>query len=59
MRRVLHIVTQPGDALTRGIIAVQQERAENEIKVADLTQGQPDYRELLEEIFAADSVESW
>lgn len=59
MRRVLHILTQPDDPLAREMIAHQQARPENEIRVADLTERQPDYKELLEQIFAADSVQSW
>jgi hypothetical protein len=59
MRRVLHILTRPDDALARQIIALQGSRAENEIAVADLTGPSPDYNELLEKIFAADAVETW
>ncbi|MGA2173857.1 MAG: hypothetical protein ABSH38_02630 [Verrucomicrobiota bacterium] len=59
MRRVLHILTRPDDALAREVIARQKIRPENEIEVADLTRPGPDYRELLEKIFAADSVETW
>jgi hypothetical protein len=59
MRRVLHILTRPDDALAREVIARQKRKPENEIEVADLTLPGPDYKELLDKIFAADSVQTW
>ncbi len=59
MRSVLHILTRPNDALARELIARQKNIAENKVEVVDLTQPEPDYKALLEKIFAADSVESW
>jgi hypothetical protein len=59
MRRVLHILTRPDDALARKIIARQKESQPDGIEIADLTKPQTDYAEVLERIFAADSVESW
>jgi hypothetical protein len=59
MPRVLHIVTRPEDALAREIIARQREKQRDGIEIVDLTKPQPDYGQLLEKIFAADSVESW
>jgi hypothetical protein len=59
MRTVLHIVTRPNDPLAREIIADQRGDGENKIEVADLTKPQPDYKELLENIFAAESVQIW
>jgi hypothetical protein len=59
MRRVLHILTRPEDALARGVIARQRSLAENQIEVVDLNGPAPDYRELLEKIFASDSIETW
>ena len=59
MRRVLHIVTRPADAASAELIAAQRELAAHEVRVCDLTQPEPDYRALLEEIFAADSVAVW
>lgn len=59
MRRVLHILTRPSDLLVREMIARQQTSAENAVVVADLTQGRPDYAQLLEEVLAADSVQCW
>jgi hypothetical protein len=59
MRSVLHILTRPDDALARELIALQKNIAGNKVEVADLTLPEPDYKSLLEKIFAADSVESW
>jgi hypothetical protein len=59
MPRVLHILTRHDDALAREIIARQKENHLEGIEIVDLTKPRPDYEELLEKIFAADSVESW
>jgi hypothetical protein len=59
MRLLLHILTRPDDALAREIITRQQGGGENKTVVADLTQPQPDYKELLDNIFAAESVQVW
>jgi len=59
MRRVLHILTRPDDALVRELIARQKNAAGNKVEVVHLTRPEPDYKALLEKIFAADSVESW
>ncbi len=59
MRVLLHILTRPDDPLAREVINRQQGGGENKIVVADLTRPQPDYKELLENIFAAESVQVW
>jgi hypothetical protein len=59
MRTILHILTRPDDALAREIIAQQQTGGENRLVVEDLTKLQPDYKRLLENIFAAESVQVW
>jgi hypothetical protein len=59
MRLLLHILTRPDDAPAQEIITRQQRGGENKTVVADLTKPQPDYKELLENIFAADSVQVW
>jgi hypothetical protein len=59
MRRVLHILTRPDDALPRELIALQKSNPENRLEVVDLTRPGPDYKDLLDRIFAADSVETW
>ena len=59
MRKVLAIVTQQNDPLNDAVIAQEQFLPEHEVKIVDLTTGEPDYRALLEDIFAADSVQVW
>ncbi len=59
MRRVLHILTKPDDALAQTLVSLQENTAAHQVEVVDLTQPKPDYEALLEKIFAADSVESW
>ena len=59
MRILLHILTRPEDSLSREIISLQQAAGENLTKVVDLTGPQTDYKQLLENIFAADSIEIW
>ena len=59
MRKVLIIVTQQNDPLLEAVTAQQQYLPEHEVKVVDLTAGEPDFRVLLEAIFAADSVQVW
>lgn len=59
MSTLLHILTQPADALANEIIAKQKANPENKIEIVDLTQAEADYKKLLEKIFAADSVQVW
>jgi hypothetical protein len=59
MRRVLHILTRPNDALAQEVMAGQNSSAECIVETVDLTVPTPDYTKLLEKIFAADSVQSW
>ncbi len=59
MSYLLHILTIPEDALAAQMIPIQREQAGHEVKVVDLTKPDADYRALLEEIFAADSVQVW
>jgi hypothetical protein len=58
MPTILHILTRPDDALAQDIIRLQQD-AEQKIVVVDLTQPKPDYKSILLDIFAADSVQVW
>lgn len=58
MRRVLHILTRPEDALARDVIARQKEISGIRIDVVDLNEA-PDYKGLLEKIFDAHSIETW
>ena len=59
MARLLHIVTKSEDALAKEIISKQGENSENQIEVVDVSQGTPDYKELVQKIFNADSVQVW
>lgn len=59
MRRVLHILTRADDALAREVMDRQKSIPDHKVEAVDLTVPSPDYKELLEKIFAADSVESW
>jgi hypothetical protein len=60
MARIIHILTRENDPLPASIIAAQ-EATGHETRVIDLTEVDPngDYSILLEEIFAADSVQVW
>lgn len=60
MARIIHILTREDDPLPASII-VAQETAGHETRIIDLTEVDPngDYSILLEEIFAADSVQVW
>jgi hypothetical protein len=58
-RTVLHIVTRTDDALAVEVIAAQRTQPELEVGAVDLTAPGPDYENLLEKIFAADSVSVW
>ena len=60
MARIIHILTREDDPLPAIIIAAQ-ETSGHEARVVDLTEVDPngDYSILLEEIFAADSVQVW
>ncbi len=59
MRILLHVLTRADAELAQKIIAAQKLKIENQVEVVDLTQAEPDYRELLEKIFKADSVQVW
>ena len=59
MKRLLHILTMPDDNLAETVINSHRQLQDREVMVVDLTDGAPDYDALLEEIFAADSVQVW
>ena len=59
MGKILVIVTHKNDPHNDAVIAQEQFLPEHQVKIVDLTAGEPDYRALLEEIFAADSVQVW
>lgn len=59
MRTILHILTDSGDELARRTIEQQRTQPETQVKVVELTQPEPDYGAVVDQIFAADSVEVW
>lgn len=59
MRQILHILTKAHDALPDAIVSAQQERPDQQVIVVDLNVPEPDYRALLQSIFAADSIQVW
>jgi hypothetical protein len=59
MTCVLHIFTQPDDSLAQKIIAQQKSAPGLKVEIVDLRLPEPDYKDLLGKIFAADSVECW
>jgi hypothetical protein len=59
MPRVLHILTQPEDALARESARAHEVNGTVDIDVLDLTVPDPDYARLVERLFAADAVIVW
>ena len=59
MRQVLIIVTTENEPLAEVTIAAQRHLPDQQVTIFDLTQPKPDYRALLAEMFAADSVQVW
>lgn len=59
MTSILHILTKPGDVFAAELVATQTALPDCKITLADLTKPDPNYTELLEQIFAADSVAVW
>jgi hypothetical protein len=56
MRTILHILTRPEDEVTRQLIERQRSLPETAVEVVSLSNQSPDYEQLVEKIFAADSV---
>jgi len=59
MRKILLVITRPLNPLDEVVIAHESHLSGCEIKSVDLTAEEPDYRALLHEIFAADSIQVW
>ena len=57
MHTILHILTRPDDDLTRTLVAAQRALPDTNVEVVELTATAPNYDTLVEQIFAADSVE--
>jgi hypothetical protein len=58
MNKILHVMTREGDELAEAIMAADLE-ADMSVTVIRLSAADPDYKELLEAVFEADSVQSW
>ena len=59
MKTQLHIVTRPLEASKVELLEAIRRESDLEVRVVDLTVSGPDYRALVEAIFAADSVVTW
>ena len=59
MRKILLIITRPLNPLDEVVIAHESHLPGCEVKSVDLTAEEPDYRALIHEIFAADSIQVW
>ncbi|MBI1840594.1 MAG: hypothetical protein HYR88_07040 [Verrucomicrobia bacterium] len=59
MKRLLHVLTRPDDALALDIIAQHEGTPGIEVRVVRLDQESPDYRGLVELVFESDSVQVW
>lgn len=59
MRKVLCILTTPGDELAKAVVSAEKEVPDCAVETFDLSGPQPDYEKLLEAIAAADSLQVW
>lgn len=59
MRNVLLVLTKSLDPLNDIVTAVERTLPDHEVTVMDLTVERPDYGQLLDAVFAADSVQIW
>lgn len=59
MNHILHITTRRDDAFAKSVIEQEQSQPETRCEVIDLTKRDANYDELVQKIFAADSVQVW
>lgn len=59
MKTALHLFGKGENELAKQVIDLQRAEQDCKVEVAELEKAQVDYRELLEKIFAADSVHIW
>ena len=59
MRQILNILTEANRDLVSSVIDSQKAQKDVQVAVVDLASGDVDYDQLLDQIFAADSVEVW
>lgn len=59
MTRILHIITSRNVPLATVVVAAQEKLSDCEVKSVDWTGAEPNLVELLDEIFKADSIQTW
>ena len=59
MTTQLHILVRPPDPLVQALLNDVATQPELRVECVDLTQPDPDYARLVEQIFAADAVATW
>lgn len=60
MKKILHILTKPGDSWSREMSRIQLAASKDQVScVVDLTTGEPDYDLLLDRVLEADTVVVW
>ncbi len=59
MPRILHILTQPAEPIIEQLIHNQKASPTNEVVVVSLDEENPDYQQLLHEVFQSDSIQCW
>ncbi len=59
MLEILHILTKKDERTATDIIRAQAQMPDSHVEVVDLNGGEPNYDELLQKIFRAESVQVW
>lgn len=59
MKTILHILTRENDPLARECMDNERAHAETRVVVLSLTTSNPNYDQLLDQIFEADSISIW
>jgi hypothetical protein len=59
MPRILHILNQPASPAIEQLIHDQKASPANEVVVVSLDEENPDYKQLLHEVFQSDSIQCW
>ena len=59
MRHILHILTETDRGLASSVIDSQKAETGIQVEAVDMASGDVDYDQLLDQIFAADSVQVW
>ena len=59
MRHILHILTETDRGLASSVIDSQKAETGIQVEAVDMASGDVNYDQLLDQIFAADSVQVW